>query len=167
MQPIDDVRAISRIAYGFIASKALFAALDLTLFGHLQKGPGTLAALAVATGIVPQRLRTLLASLVSLGLLTRTGYIYANGPAAARYLVPGAPAYFGDYYRYQINRQLYPAMTHLDHGLAGNEAGLLFGGEESMMANPAQAETFSRAQHAGVNGGRNLGQRGGAKAGQW
>lgn len=46
MQPIDDVRAISRIAYGFIASKALFAALDLGLFGHLQDGKTTHAALA-------------------------------------------------------------------------------------------------------------------------
>jgi hypothetical protein len=31
MVPLTDVRQISRIAYGFIASKALFAALNLDL----------------------------------------------------------------------------------------------------------------------------------------
>ena len=33
-----DVREISRLAYGFIASRALFAALELRLFGHVAAG---------------------------------------------------------------------------------------------------------------------------------
>jgi len=152
MQPIEDVRAISRIAYGFIASKALFAALDLDLFGRLKGAPKPLAALAAAAGIAPERLRTLLASLVSLGLISRAGDTFANSPAADRYLVPGSPAYFGDYYRFQVSRQLYPALTRLDAGLAGNNAGLLFGGEEGLMADPVEAAAFSRAQHAGSLG---------------
>ena len=149
--PIDDVRAISRIAYGFIASKALFAALELDLFGHLQGG-ATLATLAAATGIAPQRLRTLLISLVSLGLVTSDADRFANAPASARYLVRGAPAYFGEYYRHQVSRQLYPAMDRIDAGLAGRDADLLFAGEEGLMSDPAQAATFSRAQHAGSMG---------------
>jgi ubiquinone/menaquinone biosynthesis C-methylase UbiE len=149
MEPVDDVRTISRIAYGFIAAKALFAALDLDLFGHL---PGDLASLAAASNVAPPRLRTLLASLVALGLVTRDGETFANAPASARYLVRGAPAYFGDYYRFQVSRQLYPAMTRLDAGLAGDDAGLLFGGEEGMMADATEAEMFSRAQHAGSAG---------------
>jgi hypothetical protein len=32
VEPLTDVRDISRIAYGFMASKALFAALNLDLF---------------------------------------------------------------------------------------------------------------------------------------
>jgi hypothetical protein len=35
VEPLTDVRDISRIAYGFIASKALFAALELDLFSRL------------------------------------------------------------------------------------------------------------------------------------
>ena len=40
MQPIEDVRQISAIAYGFIASKALFAALELDLFTRIEQGAG-------------------------------------------------------------------------------------------------------------------------------
>ena len=152
MQPIDDVRAISRIAYGFIASKALFSALEIDLFGHLEGPERGIAGLSEASGVAAPRLRTLLVSLVSIGLVTRERDIYRNAPASARYLVRSAPAYFGEYYRFQISRQLYPAMTRLDAGLAGDDAGLLFGGEEGMMADPAEAETFSRAQHAGSMG---------------
>ena len=38
MKPIDDVRQISAITYGFLASKALFAALDLDLFTKIAGG---------------------------------------------------------------------------------------------------------------------------------
>ena len=34
--PLDDVRDISKLAYGFMASKALFVALDIDLFGSLS-----------------------------------------------------------------------------------------------------------------------------------
>ena len=51
MQPIDDVRAISRIAYGFIASKALFSALEIDLFGHLEGPERTIAGLSEASGV--------------------------------------------------------------------------------------------------------------------
>jgi hypothetical protein len=122
MRPIDDVRDISRIAYGFIASKAFFAALEFNVFGELKGTAKPLEALAKATGVSPPRLKTLLANLVSLGLVTRAGDLYANSPAAERYLVPGSPAYFGDYYRLQVNRQLYPAAAPLEDALKGDEA---------------------------------------------
>jgi SAM-dependent methyltransferase len=152
MEPIDDVRAISRIAYGFAASKALFAALEHNVFGHLDGGPLLVAELAARCGLAEAPVRTLAVTLVSLGLLVRDGEAYGNGPGSARYLVPGKPAYFGDYYRLQINRQLYPAMARLEAGLAGDAAGLLFGGEEGLMADPDQAAMFSRSQHAGSMG---------------
>ena len=38
MKPLDDVRQISALTYGFIASKALFAALDLDLFTKIAGG---------------------------------------------------------------------------------------------------------------------------------
>jgi ubiquinone/menaquinone biosynthesis C-methylase UbiE len=152
VQPIDDVRAISRIAYGFAASKALFAALEHEIFGELDAGPLTISDLAQRTGIAPVPLRTLVATLVALGLVVRQDETFANAPGSARYLVPGKPAYFGDYYRLQINRQLYPAMVRLEAGLAGDAAALLFGGEEGLMADPAQAAVFSLAQHAGSLG---------------
>ena len=150
--PLTDVRQISRIAYGFFASKALFAALNLNLFGHLADGRTSLDSLADTTGVAPNRLTTLLSTLASVGLVVRNGQNWTNAPAAARYLVPGQPAYFGDYYRFQIDRQLYPNMLALDAGLAGDGAKLAHSSMGGMLANPAQAEAFSRAQHAGSLG---------------
>ena len=151
--PLTDVRQISRIAYGFFASKALFGALNLGLFGHLAAGKQTLASLSDATAVSENRLATLLATLASVGLVERVANGgWSNAPAAARYLVPGEPAYFGDYYRFQIDRQLYPNMLALDAGLAGDEAGLAHSSMGGMLADPAEAEAFSRAQHAGSLG---------------
>lgn len=39
--PVIDRRALSDVAYGFMASKARFAALGVDLFTHLSTGPRT------------------------------------------------------------------------------------------------------------------------------
>ena len=57
---------------------------------------------------------TLLTACVSLGLLEESDGHYRNTPASQTYSVRTAPMYFGDYYRFQIDRQVYPAFTHLD-----------------------------------------------------
>jgi ubiquinone/menaquinone biosynthesis C-methylase UbiE len=153
MEPLTDVRQISRIAYGFFASKALFAALNLNIFGHLAAGRTRLDSLADTTGVAANRLATLLSALASVGLVARgDDESWTNAPAAARYLVPGEPAFFGDYYRLQIDRQLYPNMLALDAGLAGDAAKLAHSSMGGMLADPAEAEAFSRAQHAGSLG---------------
>lgn len=85
MEPLTDVRDISRIAYGFMASKALFAALNLDLFSRLVE-PRTLDALARESGIAVHRLKTLLATLTSLGLVVRDDAGFHNSPASRRYL---------------------------------------------------------------------------------
>src|SRR5215213_830407 len=118
-EPISDVRDISKLAYGFMASKALFVALELDVFGHLATAPKTLAELASETGITISRLHTLLTACVSIGLLFKTGDRYANAPASQQYLVRTAPRYFGDYYRFQIDRQIYPLFTRLSEALHG------------------------------------------------
>ena len=41
--PVGDRRALSTIAYGFMASKALFAALSVDLFTHVEAGRRTAA----------------------------------------------------------------------------------------------------------------------------
>ena len=150
--PLTDVREISKLAYGFMASKSLFAALDLELFGHISAGARDVATLAAATGVPDHRLQTLVAALVSVGVLVRRGDGLANAPATETYLVPGAPAYFGDYYRFQIGGQIYPAMNHLLAGLTGDEAGLAHAAMRGWLADPQRAADFSRAQHAGSMG---------------
>lgn len=150
--PVTDVREISRIAYGFMASKAMFSALEIDLFGQLAGEGRTEEALVAATGIAPNRLRTLLAALVGIGLLSKEGAAYRNAPASERYLVRNAPAYFGDYYRFQIDRQIYPALTRLGAGIAGDTERLAYHSLAGLTGDPEEADAFTRAQHAGSMG---------------
>jgi hypothetical protein len=145
--PLDDVRDISKLAYGFMASKTLFVALELDVFGHLADGAKTLAELADATGIAASRLYTLLTACVSTGLLSKTGDRYANAPASQYYLVRTTPPYFGDYYRFQIDRQIYPAFGRLSEALHGKRMQFYNVTQEG-----EEAEFFSRAQHSGSMG---------------
>jgi ubiquinone/menaquinone biosynthesis C-methylase UbiE len=147
MTAVTDVRDISQIAYGFMASKALFAALNLELFSRLSHCAKPLELLAHETGMASNRLLTLLTACVTLGLLERTGDGYTNAPASEDYLVRKAPMYFGDYYRFQIDRQVYPAFQHLDAALRGQRVDFY-----ALMANAEEAEHFSRAQHSGSLG---------------
>ena len=95
-KPIEDVRDISAITYGFMASKALFAALDFDLFTHIARGADSVIGLAKATGVSENRLLTLLTALKSLGLIVEREGRFANAPATAKFLVAGAPGEDGD-----------------------------------------------------------------------
>ncbi|MEM6744841.1 MAG: methyltransferase dimerization domain-containing protein, partial [Pseudomonadota bacterium] len=61
--PLTEAEQISDIAFGFMASKALFAALHNGLFTHLSARPATAEEAAAAAGLHPDRARTLLTSL--------------------------------------------------------------------------------------------------------
>jgi 2-hydroxy-4-(methylsulfanyl)butanoate S-methyltransferase len=117
-RPIEDVREISAITYGFMASKALFAALEFDLFTHIANG-ADLSALANVTGIAQNRLVTLLAALKSLGLISEVGGRLVNAPATARYLVAGAPGDFRDYVRFVNGEFGYESFRHLGAALRG------------------------------------------------
>lgn len=147
--PTQDVKEIARIAYGFMASKALFAALNLGLFDHLSERPKSLPELMVETGRAENLLEALLTACVCVGLIEFDGTDYSNSPAARRYLVRSARDYCGDYYRFQIDRQVYPNLAELDRALAGEDvAGLYTGG----FADATQATDFTRGQHSGSLG---------------
>lgn len=148
MQPITDVREISRIAYGFMASKVLFASLNVGIFDRLSEGPKALPELESATGIPAHRLTTLLTACTSLGLIGREGDRYVNAPASQEYLVSTSRQSFGEYFRFQIDRQIYPLLMHLDEGLRGTAPSSLY----DLMNDPEEARFFSRAQHAGSLG---------------
>lgn len=146
-RPATDRRDLSEIAYGFMASKALFAALEVGLFTHLADRPCTPAELAARTGVVPVRLRTLLHALEGIGLVVRCGETYTNAPACQRYLVSGSPGDYGEYFRLQVAQQIYPALLHLDAGIAGT--GAAFDTLGGLLSDPDEARTFTVAQHAG------------------
>ena len=147
MRAVTERRELSSIAYGFMASKALFAALGVDLFTHLAAGPRTTAELSDDTGIAAHPLQTLLHALSAVGLIVAEGPSYTNAPACQRYLARGAPGEFGEYFRLQVAQQIYPALVHLDAGLAGT--GAAFDTFADLLSRPDEARTFTAAQHAG------------------
>jgi ubiquinone/menaquinone biosynthesis C-methylase UbiE len=154
MKPLEDVRQISALTYGFIASKALFAALDLDLFTKIAKGTVTVAALAEATGTAPNRLRTLMTALKTVGLVSESEGRFTNAPATATYLVAGAAGDFRDYIKVVNGGFLYEGLRHLEKAMRGERIfpdkgfyeGIVY--SEGGVGGPA----FSSAQHAGSLG---------------
>ncbi len=154
MKPIEDVREISALTYGFIASKALFAAVELDLFTKIAGGADTLSTIAEATGVAANRARTLLTTLKTVGLITEQDDRFGNAPATAAYLVAGAPGDFREYIRVVNGRFLYEGLRHLDKSMRGEQVfhdkgfyeGIVY--SEGGVGGPA----FSSAQHSGSLG---------------
>jgi predicted metal-binding protein/ubiquinone/menaquinone biosynthesis C-methylase UbiE len=82
-------------------SEVLFAALDLNIFGLLGDGPASVAELVEKSGYEADALSRFLAALMALGLITEHQGRFANGPLAARYLIPGKSDYWGDFLLYR------------------------------------------------------------------
>ena len=104
MTLLTNAEEISDIAFGFMGSKALFAALHHGVFTCLADGPLSVEELGEATGLHPDRVQTLLTALASLGVVSTEDGRFANSPAAESFLVKGAKYDFGDYLRLQVDR---------------------------------------------------------------
>jgi 2-hydroxy-4-(methylsulfanyl)butanoate S-methyltransferase len=152
-KPIEDVRQISAITYGFMASKALFAALDFDLFTHIERGANSAVELAKATGVSENLLLTMLTALKSLGLIVERDGRFANAPATAKFLVAGAPGDFRDYVRLVNGAFGYESFRHLTAALRGERIFPGKGFYEGMIYSAGLGgEAFSAAQHSGSLG---------------
>ena len=152
-KPIEDVQDISAITYGFMASKALFSALEFDMFTRIAEGANSTSALAKATGIAENRLLSLLASLKSLGLLSEVDGRLVNAPATSRYLVAGAPGDFRDYVQFVNGAFGYESFRHLGAALRGERVFLDKGFYEGLVYEGGiGGERFSSAQHRGSLG---------------
>ena len=148
---------VSRLAFGFMASKALFAALHVDVFSQLADGPKTARTLAQKTSVPVNRMTTLMTALTAIGLVNREDENYFNAPGATDFLVRGARHDFGDYLRYQIDQQMYPFLTQLNEVLDGSLGPEAVDSYQHWMSDPEQATLYSEAQHAGSLGpGRTL-----------
>jgi len=140
---------IDTVAYGFMASQALFTGLETGIFDAIDKaGEGglTVAKLQEASSINAPRLQTLLTSLVAIKCLTRTpSGTYNVSPNTARFLVTSSKQYYGDYLRYQMGRQFYHRMGALPDVMTTGEAPSY----ASWFSDPAVAQTYTEAQHNG------------------
>jgi hypothetical protein len=152
-KPIEDVRDISVITYGFMASKALFAALDFDLFTHIDRGANSMIGLAKATGVSENLLLSLLTALKSLGLIVEREGRFANAPATAKFLVAGAPGDFRDYVRLVNGAFGYESFRHLTPALRGERIFPDKGFYEGLIYSVGLGgEVFSSAQHSGSLG---------------
>ena len=153
IKQIEDVHDISAITYGFMASKALFAALDFDLFTRVEQGINSTAALARATKISENRLVTLLAALKSVGLIAERDGRLINAPATSKFLVAGAPGDFRDYVRLVNGAAGYESFRHLSAALRGERVFPDKGFYEGLFYSAGiGAEQFSSAQHSGSLG---------------
>ena len=143
---------LSRVAFGFMASKAMFAGLHIDLFSLLSEGPKTIDEIANATKVPRNRIMTLSTALSSIGALKYENRRYANSPASEHFLVRGAKYDFGDYLRYQIDKQMYPFLQQLNEVLDGSLNPEQVDSYAHWMSDGDQATLYSESQHAGSLG---------------
>ncbi|TYC55810.1 methyltransferase [Rhodobacterales bacterium] len=157
VRSLESAEEISDIAFGFMGSKALFSALHVDLFSVLSEKTLSPKDVAEKSALDLDRATTLLTALTSLGLVRRDGDGFANSPAAESFLVKGRKYDFGDYLRFQIDKQMYPFLTQLNDALTDNLEQDQIASYEDWFSDPEQARLYSRSQHAGSLGpGRGL-----------
>lgn len=157
VKPLESAEAISDIAFAFMGSKALFSALHVGLFSALSEKTMSAEEVAAATDLDVDRATTLLTALASLGLVRKTDDGFANSPAAEAFLVKGRKYDFGDYLRFQIDRQMYPFLTQLNDALTGSLEEDKVASYADWFSDPEEARLYSESQHAGSLGpGRSL-----------
>ena len=148
MQSLQNIEQIFHVAFGYMASKALFSGLHLGVFDAVAEGPKSLEALTRETGAEERGLETLLTALTSIGLLEKSEAGWTNGPATQEHLLSGGPGNFGDYCRYQIDRQMYPFMHNLTDVLLGRRDTVPFQDYEEWFNDAAEASLYSESQHS-------------------
>uniref|UniRef100_A0A7S4VLU3 O-methyltransferase domain-containing protein n=1 Tax=Alexandrium monilatum TaxID=311494 RepID=A0A7S4VLU3_9DINO len=144
----DDVD-IDSVAYGFMASQALFAGLELGVFDHIaaagEAGLGA-AAIGKACGVEAPRMQTLLTALTAVKCLKRgSDGLYTLSPNTAQYMVTSSRHFYGDYLRLQIGRQFYHRMGALPDVMTSGKAPSY----ASWFSDPEVAKTYTDAQHNG------------------
>ncbi|MEZ5660954.1 MAG: methyltransferase [Burkholderiaceae bacterium] len=152
MELLETAEEVSDIAFGFMASKALFTAIHFDLFTHLDRQPLDIEGAARAMGLHPDRATTLLTALTTLGLVAHEDGCYRNSPAARAFLVKGAKYDFSDYLSQQVDRQMYGLLDQVDQAMADELPEEAISSYADWMADPDAAKLYSDSQHAGSLG---------------
>ena len=146
-EAVDDID-VDSVAYGFMASQAVFTGLEVGVYDALAAaGEAGLTAdqLKAKCGIAAPRMLTLLTSLTAIKSLQLNSGTYTLSPNSSRYLVQSSRHYYGDYLRYQMGRQFYHRMGALPDVMTTGEAPSY----ASWFSDPETAATYTQAQHNG------------------
>lgn len=145
----DDDVDLDSVAYGYMASQALFTALELEIFDNIAAAGNSglgVADLGKAIGINAPRLKTLLTSLVAIKCLKIDAEgCYRCSENTARFMVSSSKHYYGDYLKMQIGRQFYHQMAQLPKVMKSGEAT----DYASWFSDPEVARMYTAAQHNG------------------
>ena len=107
---------IFQVGLGFWGSKTLLSAIELGLFTHLAKLPGTLEELQRRLELHPRAARDFLDALVALGFLDRREGVYRNTAATDLFLDKAKPSYIGGMLE-MSNARLFKFWNNLTEGL--------------------------------------------------
>lgn len=149
-KPSVDTTRLQRIARAYSESAVFYAALDLALFTHLQRGADTPQALAGAMDVSPLNAERLVTVLLAMGLITSDGERLANAADSARYLVQGEAAYAADWMMF--TRDDVPAWFRLTEILRDKREPTTLGMYEDQSVEAARAyhaATYSIGMGAG------------------
>jgi hypothetical protein len=113
-QPAAD--RIEQVAFGFMASKILFSAIEFGLFSELAKGSLDAKTLKARFGLHPRSATDFLDALVALGMLERLDECYSNTPESDFYLDREKSSYIGNYFELW-NARGYPFWGSLGEAL--------------------------------------------------
>ena len=152
MTVLTEADQISEIAFGFMGSKALFAALGAGVFTHLADGPLSCAELAARCPLDEARTETLMTALAGLGLVESENGKFRNSPAAESFLVKGAKYDFGDYLRLQVGQQMYGLLDQIEDALQDKLDEDATASYADWFSDPEEAKLYSASQHAGSLG---------------
>jgi O-methyltransferase domain/Dimerisation domain len=138
---------IEQVAFGFMASKVLFSAIEFGLFSELAKGPLDAEVLKARLGH-PRSATDFLDSLVALGMLERLDECYSNTAESDFYLDRAKSSYIGNYFELW-NARDYPFWGSLGEALkTGKPQNEIKRGEdvfEAVYAIPDRLRLFLRS----------------------
>ena len=136
----------------FRRSKAMFTAVRLGIFDHLEGQPLSAERLAAQLNANAAALDRLLSACVALGLLVRDGESYRNTASASRYLVTSSPHTFAGYIVYS-DESLFHLWSHLDDAVreGTNRWAQTFGSRDALFdyyyRDPRATANFVRAMN--------------------
>src|SRR5258708_29223720 len=139
---------IEQVAFGFMASKVLFSAIEFGLFTEAAKAPLNAAAIQRRLGLHPRGARDFLDALVALGFLERQAVTYSNAAEADFYLDRAKTTYIGSLFQ-MWNARVYGFFGSLGEGLkTGKPQNEIKAGEDLFAAiyeNPGTLRNFLSA----------------------
>jgi precorrin-6B methylase 2 len=115
----EEALRLHQLMTSYLASKALFSALELGVFDALEAGPLTAEAVAKRLGLEARPSRILLLALLGERLVDRIDGQYRNSPSASLFLVSKSPRYIGKLAVHQDAH--FAKMTELTRALRENK----------------------------------------------